>query len=211
MLSAAREMRYSMRPMNARTWVRMTGLVVTLFVAITAAPFAQAQTPPEEAPATIVVAQRRFGFGPTLGFLSGNGLTMGGGGDVVRGWFTGGFMPIVVFANARTPDKAPRFNYYNSLQINEDLAFHLFRRPRLEGALVVGYKFNTVLGHGGGAGLGVLYDLGARVGLQITVGLAVFPSAKDRLVRDHAYPTDRDPAFPPAIQGGGNIGLVFFP
>jgi hypothetical protein len=194
-----------------RTGRRASELLIALFVAIGAAPLAQAQTAPEGAPAAIAVSQRRFGFGPTAGFLSGNGVVMGGGGDVVRGWFTGGYMPIVVFGNARTPDKAVRLNYYNSLQINEDLAFHLFRRPRLEGALLVGYKYNTVLGHGGGAGVGVLYDLDARVGLQIAVGLAVFPSAKDRLVRDHGYPTDRDPSFPPAIQGGGNIGLVFFP
>lgn len=158
-----------------------------------------------------MASQRRFGFGPTVGFWSGTGLTMGGGGDIVRGWFTGGFVPVFVFANARTPDRAPRFNYYSSLQINEDLAFHLFRRPRLEGSLVIGYKYNTVLGHGGGLGASVLYDLGARVGLLIGAGFGVFPWAKDRLVDDHAYPNDRDTAFPPAIQGGGNIGLVFFP
>lgn len=190
--------------------LRASGLLAAFLTVLAAAPSVQGQTPPPDAPATIAVSQRRFGFGPTVGFLSGNGLTMGGGGDVLAGWFTGGFMPLVVFGQA-TRDKTVRFNYYNSLQINEDLAFHLFRRTRLEGSLRVGYKYNTVLGHGGGAGLGVLYDLGARVGLQIAVGVALFPSAKDRLVRDHGYPTDRDPSFPPALQGGGNIGLVFFP
>jgi len=186
-----------------------SGSLVALLLAAVATSSAWAQGPAEDA-APIALSQRRFGVGPTAGFLSGSGLTLGGGGDVVRGWFTGGFMPILVFANARTPDKAPRFNYYSSWQINEDLAFHLFQRPRVEGSLRVGYKYNSVLGHGGGAAGEVLYDLGPRVALQITVGVSIFPYAKDRL-RDHGYPTDRDPSFPPAIQGTGNVGLVFFP
>jgi len=187
-----------------------SGLLVALLAGSVAASSARADGPPEDA-TPVPVSQRRFGFGPTVGFMSGSGVTLGGGGDLVRGWFTGGFMPIVVFANARTPDRAVRLNYYSSLQINEDLAFHLFQRPRVEGSLVVGYKYNTVFGHGGGAGLGILYDLNARVGLQIVLGVALFPSAKERLVRQHGYPADRDPSFPPALQGGGNIGLVFFP
>jgi len=188
---------------------RAPGPLLALLLASVASS-AWAQGPQEDA-APLAVSQRRFGFGPTAGFLSGTGLTMGGGGDIVRGWFTGGFMPILVFANARTPDKAFRFNYYNSLQINEDLAFHLFDRPRVEGSLRVGYKYNTVLGHGGGAGVAVQYDVSPRVALQITVGVSLFPYAKDRLVRDHGYPTDRDPTLSPAFQGTGNIGLVFFP
>jgi hypothetical protein len=143
--------------------------------------------------------------------LAGNGVTMGGGGGFLRGWFTGGFMPIVVLANARTPDRAVRVNYYNSFQVNEDLAFRIFKRPRLDGSLLVGYKYNTVFGSGGGAGFGVMYDLTRRVALQISVALAVFPSAKDRLIRNQGYPNDRTPALTPALQGGGNIGLVFFP
>jgi hypothetical protein len=197
-------------PVTRHPLRRGTGLLLALLIVSGAASSARADGPAEDA-TPAAVSQRRFGFGPTVGFLSGSGVTVGGGGALVRGWFTGGFMPIVVFANTRTPDRAARINYYNSLQINEDLAFHLFQRPRVEGSLVLGYKYNTVFGHGGGAGLGVLYDLSAHVGLQIVVGVALFPSAKDRLVRDHGYPTDRDPSFPPAVQGGGNIGLVFFP
>jgi hypothetical protein len=196
-------------PVVPHPFPRASGLLVALLIGALGSS-AWAGAPPED-DVPFVVSQRRFGFGPTLGFLSGSGLTMGGGGDVVRGWFTGGFMPILLFGHTRGSNQDLHFNYYSSLQINEDLAFHLFRRPRVEGSLLVGYKYNTVLGHGGGAGLGIVYDLGARVGLQINLGVAVFPSAKDRLIRDHGYPIDRDASFPPAIQGGGNIGLVFFP
>ena len=188
---------------------RASGLLIALLIGALACSAWAAPPPEDDVP--FAVSQRRFGFGPTLGFLSGNGVTIGGGGDVVRGWFTGSFMPILLFGHTRGVHQQQRFNYYNSLQINEDLAFHLFRRPRVEASLLVGYKYNTVLGHGGGAGLGFLYDLSARVALQITFGVAVFPAAKDRLIRDHGYPTDQDASVPPALQGGGNIGLVFFP
>jgi hypothetical protein len=60
-------------------------------------------------------------------------------------------------------------------------------------------------------GRGVLYDLGPKIALDLAGGLAIFPSAKDRLDRDFAYPTDRSPGLTPAIQAGANIGLVFYP
>lgn len=190
---------------------RASALLVACLGATVAPSSAAAQAAADDAAPPFAVSQRHLGFGPSVGFLSGNGLTVGGGGDIVRGWFTGGFVPILVFANARTPDKAIRLNYYSSWQINEDLAFHLLRRPRLEASLLVGYKYNSVLGHGGEVGMSFLYDLGPRVGLLINAALAVFPAAQARLDRDHAYPTDRSPAFPPAIQSGANVGLLFFP
>jgi hypothetical protein len=102
-------------------------------------------------------------------------------------------------------------NGYHAFQIGADLAVPVKRKARLEVSLVLGYKFNTVIGHGGGAGVGVVYDLSRHVALAIAFGLAIFPSAKDRLVQDHGYRLDRDPVLTPAIQGGGNLGLVFYP
>ena len=165
----------------------------------TQTPATPAQPPP----------QRRFGIGATAGVYSGFGATAGGGAGFLRGWFTGGFMPVVVFGNARTPDRAVRVNYYTSYQINEDIGLRVLARPRVEGMLLVGYKYNNVLGSGGGIGFGGIFDLSRRVGLQVSAGLALFPSAHDRL-RDRGYPDDRDPKLV-ALQGGANVGLVFFP
>ena len=190
----------------------VASLLCLFFAAFAAfAARAAAAPPPADPAAPVPPGQRHFGVGGTAGIYSGFGATLGGGGDFLKGWFTGGFVPIVVFANARAADRAIRANYYSSFQINEDIALHLFQRPRLEGSLLLGYKYNTVFGHGGGAGIGVIYDLGRRVGLDVSAGLAIFPSAKDRLTRDQGYPTDRDPALTPALQGGANVGLVFFP
>jgi hypothetical protein len=155
--------------------------------------------------------QRSFGVGATIGVWSGLGGIVGGGGDRVKGWLSGGYAPVLVFANARTPDKAIRFNAYNGYQLNGDLEIVAMKRDRTELGVLLGYKFNSVIGHGGGAGLGVLYDLGAKMALDFSGGLAVFPSAQDRLDRNFAYPTDRSPALTPAIQGGANLGLIFYP
>lgn len=156
-------------------------------------------------------AQRFFGIGATIGVWSGIGGIVGGGGDRVKGWLSGGYAPVLVFANARTPDRAPRFNAYNAYQLNGDLEIVAMKRGRTELGVLLGYKYNSVIGHGGGAGLGVLYDLGAKIALDFSGGLAVFPSAKDRLDRNFAYPTDRSPSLTPAIQGGANLGLIFYP
>jgi hypothetical protein len=158
----------------------------------------------------IAPGQHYFGFGATVGFWSGSGAMVGGGSDVVKAWASGGYAPVMVFANERTANRALRFNYYNAYQLNGDLALGVYRRPRVELSLLLGYKFNSVLGHGGGAGIGVLYDLGPRLGVMMTAGAAVFPSAKDRLDAD-GYPSDRSPSLTPALQGGANLALIFFP
>lgn len=155
--------------------------------------------------------QRSFGLGPTLGFWAGAGGIVGGGSETVKGWLSGGYAPVLVFANARTPGKELRFDYYGAYQLGGDVTVRLLARERTELALLLGYKFNSVLGHGGGGGIRILHDLGPRYALELSAGLAVFPSAQDRLDRDHAYPTDREPAITPALQGGANIGLVVFP
>ena len=156
-------------------------------------------------------AQRFFGVGATIGVWSGLGGIVGGGGDRVKGWLSGGYAPVLVFANAKTADKAIRFNAYNAYQVNGDVDITVMKRDRTELGVLLGYKFNSAIGHGGAVGLGVLYDLGAKVALDFSGGLAIFPSAQDRLDRNFAYPTDRSPALTPAIQCGANLGLIFYP
>ncbi len=155
--------------------------------------------------------QRHLGFGPTLGVWSGAGGIVGGGGEHVKAWLSGGYSPALIFANARSADRALRFNYYSAYQINADLVVRLLDRPRADVGLLIGYKFNSVLGHGGGVGLAVLYDLSRHIGLHISGGLALFPSAKNRLDREYGYPADRDPSLTPALQGGMNLGLLYYP
>jgi len=153
--------------------------------------------------------QRNFGGGPVVGLWSGAGALVGGGSEIAKVWLSGGYMPILVFANAKT-DRALRFNGYNSAQINGDVTLRVSKGDRAELSLLFGYKFNTVIGHGGGAGLQIHSDLREHLAFTVMVGLALFPSALDRLHQDHGYPYDRDPKFP-WLQGGASFGLLFYP
>jgi hypothetical protein len=155
--------------------------------------------------------QRAFGAGATIGFWAGAGLVAGGGSERVKGWVTAGYAPVLVFANAKTADKAVKFNGYSALQVGADLGLPFMTRERLELSLVLGYRFNTVVGHGGGAGARVLYDLTSRLALGLVGGLEVFPQAKRRLDEDQQYPADRTPALTPALQGGLSVELIWFP
>lgn len=123
---------------------------------------------------------------------------------------SGGYAPVLVFANARTPDRATRFNYYSAYQLQGDLTVRLVERAPTEFTFPLGYKLNSVIGHGGGAGVRILYDVSERTALEISVGLTVFPSAKERLDR-RGYPADRAPPITPALQGGAGVGLLVFP
>jgi hypothetical protein len=186
-------------------------LVFRWLVPLIAVLASSARASADPVPVVSADVQRSVGFGATIGVWSGLGAIVGVGGDRVKGWVAGGYAPVLVFANARTPDKAVRFNAYNAYQLNGDLEIVAMKRARTEVGVLLGYKFNSVIGHGGGAGVGVLYDLGPKIALDLAGGLAVFPSAQDRLDRNFAYPTDRSPALSPAIQGGLNLGLIFYP
>ncbi|GAO01189.1 hypothetical protein [Anaeromyxobacter sp. PSR-1] len=166
-----------------------------------------------EAPAAVAATpgQRSFGVGPTLGFWSGAGLIAGGGTGRLKGWVSGGYAPVMVFSNERTPERDLRFDYYNAYQLNGDVSLRVNGPSTTEIALLAGYKYNGVLGHGAGGGVRVLFDVGPRTAVELSFGLAVFPDAMDRLERDHAYPADRDPGITPALQGGANLGLLVFP
>jgi hypothetical protein len=154
--------------------------------------------------------QRQLGLGPLVGSWSGAGLSACAGLGPVKVWASGGYLPLLIFGNA-TADKAVRFNYYGSYQLGGDVAVRVRDHDRVGLDLRLGYRFNSVLGHGGSAGVGVLYDLSRRVGLDFSAGLSIFPSGRDRLVREQGYPLDRTPALTPDLQAGGNVALVIYP
>lgn len=185
--------------------------IVALAIAAAGAPRRSSGAEGDAASPLAAPGQRLFAVGPTAGVWAGTGAIAGGGGEAVKAWLSGGYMPVFVFANSRSADRAMRFNYYGAYQLNGDVTVRLLARARTDLGLLLGYKFNSVLGHGGGAGVRILYDVSERVALEIAAGLAVFPSAQDRLDRQFGYPTDRTPALTTALQGGANVGLLVFP
>lgn len=170
-----------------------------------------AEAPPPPPPPAPPRGQRTLGVGATLGSWAGAGLVAGGGGRSVKGWVTAGYAPVLVFSNAKTASKSIRFNGYSAFQVGADLGVPVVTRERSEVSLLLGYKYNTVLGHGGGAGVRILYDRSPRLALAVAVGVAIFPEAERRLDEHQHYPTDREPGLTPAVQGGLTLELIWFP
>lgn len=195
--------------------LRFAAVLVALLLAFSVSPArAEPEAPaaygaPEPPAEAHFGGQRNFGFGPTLGLMTGAGGLFGGGGELIKAWVSGGYMPVLIFANEHET-KAFRYNGFNAAQVNSDITVRIVHHDRADVSLLGGYKYNTILGNGGGGGLLVQYDLGPRLAIVGMVGVSVFPSAKDHLVNDHGYPTDRDPSLP-WLQGGLNGALVIFP
>jgi hypothetical protein len=122
---------------------------------------------------------------------------------------SGGYMPLLIFGNDSASD-ALRVNYYSSAQLNADLAIGpLSRHAKADLSLLLGYRYNSVLGHGVGAGIAIELWLSESVAATVLAGPSLFPSAQSRL-DDHGYPSNRDAALP-WLQSGAGVALSFYP
>lgn len=154
--------------------------------------------------------QRSVGLGPTIGWGAGLGGRLGLTLDPVGLWVSGGYMPVFVFGNKRDPDRTATFDAYGTAQVEAMLAFTIIKpSPKIDAGLLAGYKYNSVLASGVGAGVFLELDLAKSMGIFFAVDYAVFPRAQDQLA-SVGYPNDRDPAIP-WFQGGADVGLIFYP
>jgi len=155
------------------------------------------------------VDRHPFGVGPILGLFSGMGAMAVVQGGPVGAMVSGGYYPVFVFGN-EGPERKFRANYFTSYELNADLvAGPVVHRKNVGFDLLDGYRWNTVLGHGGGAGGRLTLALSRTLQLEFLVSLNVFPSSVERL-HDHGYPRAVDPALP-WLQGGASAALVFYP
>jgi hypothetical protein len=187
----------------------MTGGALLAALAIARPAHAQTQEEQTETVPPHFGGQRSIGFGPVLGLSTGAGGMVELGLPPVALWLSGGYQPIMVFGNMQG-SRAMTFDFFNSAQFNADVSFMPWHSgPRLDYGLLGGYRYDTVLGHGGGAGGVLTMDLGREVGLFASLELLAFPDAASA-IRAQGYPGDRDPALP-WLQGGANIGLLTYP
>lgn len=153
--------------------------------------------------------QRTFGFGPTLGLQSGTGAIVAIG-SPFGVLLSGGYVPVLTGATQHET-RAPEYDIYSSAQINVELTLVPWHpSPKSALGIVAGYKYNTVLGHGGGAGVSWRYDLGRKAAFFGIIGGSLFPGAEHELITHHGYPTDRDLIIP-WLQGGFNAGIMVYP
>jgi hypothetical protein len=165
--------------------------------------------PPAQPPPRHFGGQRDVGFGGTLGFATGAGVALDLSWDPLALWLSTGYFPVIVIGNEKV-GKAVTVDGYNSAQFMANavvMPWHAGRRVDI--GLLAGYAYDTVLGHGGGGGVGVTLDLSRALALQFSFEILGFPTAQDNLTRA-SYPGDRD-AVLPWLQGGANVGLLYYP
>ena len=156
---------------------------------------------------------RRDGLSLVAGIGAGDGLVAGAGlstGSLgVRA--TAGWRPLVISMVEEAGD-SPDFGFYSSGQANVDLvALPWQPSPRAAVGASLGYKFNTVLGHGAGAAFEASIGLSPRLSLLLNAGVAYFPDGDDEIrEREMASPeTDFNYPLGAGWQSGANIGLAF--
>lgn len=152
---------------------------------------------------------RPFAIGPTAGFHSGIGASALFRPSPVGLAVSGGYMPVFIFGN-ESESKEVRLNYYSSLQLDADVVIGpILRNDKVDLSLILGYRYNSVLGHGAGAGIAIELPLSERWAVAIMIAPSIFPQASDQLA-EHDYPSDRDPSLP-WLQGGAGAALWFYP
>ena len=184
----------------------MKSLVLSILVAVNVAH----AEPPGETEAEVTHGHQRWlGVGAEIG-ASGIGAAVHAGTGTIGLYLTAGVMPIFVAGNKQDELRTPTFDLYRSFELTAD-GYALLAQPTPNTAigLCAGYSHNTLLGDGGNLGVALRHELGEKVALTLFGGLVYFPKAKDQLVM-HQYPSNVDPMLP-QLQGGINVGLVFYP
>ena len=156
------------------------------------------------------IGQRNLGIAAEIGFSTGLGAALHLGSPTLGLYVAGGVLPVFVFGNEKTSSRSMTFDAYGAAAVNADF-YAMFLQPSPRSAVGVsgGYSYSTLLGSGANLGVAIRYDLATQLAFSAFGGLTIYPDAEDRLV-EHGYPATQDPASP-QIQGGVNVGLVFYP
>ena len=153
--------------------------------------------------------QRSVGVGAEIGFSTGAGVALHLGTRELGLYTAAGIVPVFVTGNAKDGSGSISFNIYRAYALNADLYWLFHHTERADLGISAGYSANSLLGSGVNVGVALRYDLSAKLALTVFGGLTVFPSAADHLTA-HGYPTTLSPSLP-ELQGGVNVGLVFYP
>ena len=143
--------------------------------------------------------------GPYYGFGSGLGF---GTRDVgVRGLI--GWSPVIVAIE----NPSSELKLYSSVMVGPDLYFRLLK-PRTATDLggLVGYRYDSLLGHGVAVGGYAQVELSQILDVNVSVGFLFFPDGEDKLRQEENLSSSTTFSFPgPKVNFGINVGLAFFP
>ena len=152
--------------------------------------------------------QQNFALGAQVGFYNPNGLAL-----------RAGFRPISVEAAAGwTPtllsyggDDNPKLKLIAPLELTPQLLLGDIKLGnKIHGAFRLGYRYNLMLGHGFTFG-GQLSKRWGHVQLEGLWGVSVFPDAVFKLQEEDAVPANPRFNFPPSVNWGLTVGLMYYP
>lgn len=191
----------------------MIRLAPIVLLAFTLSHAARADAPPLSTPAPppeFVRGQRFVGLGAEIGLNTGIGPALHLGLPQFGLYAAAGLMPIFIVGNQQNASRSLTFDVYRAFELNADFyAMFIKGSPRADLGLSGGYSGNTFLGNGFNLGIAARYDLSEKLAFSLFGGLEYFPDARNHLAA-HNYPATQDAASP-ELQGGINLGLVFYP
>ncbi|MEO8702389.1 MAG: hypothetical protein ABI867_20255 [Kofleriaceae bacterium] len=183
-----------------------------IIAALVIAPTAAAAQSPGETPAIEQQAAPTkwtgIGLAVDLGWTTGIAAGVQAQKDRIGVRVTAGWNPIIFATDDKMTDDVDLHGFHTA-QINADVfvqGFDISRTGRL--ALALGYRYNTLLGHGGAAGIDAQLHRSANFGWHVYGGVAVFPQGVDRIEREKGLANVPDAT---GVEAGLAFGVTFLP
>jgi hypothetical protein len=189
---------------------RWLGLVIGLG-ASSLAPFAlaaESNAEPEILLKPKAEAQHHFGFGAQLGFYNPNGLAVRGGWRPFSLELAAGVTPSLLSYGS---NQNPRLELIAPLEVTPQLLVGDIKLgSSIHGAFRAGYRYNWVLGHGATFG-GQISKRYGHLELEGLWGVTIYPDAAERLREGGTVPEGTSFNFPPALNWGLTVSLLYYP
>ncbi len=157
--------------------------------------------------------QRSFALAAHALTFNGFGLGVHAGAPRLGLDLSAGYLPIF---SIYTPEdqSSTKFHFFNSWQLNAAAYVGLHQiGSRTDFGLLVGYKYDTLLLHGVGAGVYFQIDLARHWALQLSIAPFIFPESNRRIREKWPLPSSTGSVGGglSALQIGPGVSLQFFP
>jgi hypothetical protein len=180
-------------------------LAITAFLACAAPWTARADEDKREP-----VGQEYFAVGPQLSFIQPNGLVLHAGLPEFALELSGGFVPLLL--SYTTPDDDLHIRLLAKLEADADVVVRVAHFKRTMSINVRGgYRYNELLGNGGGVGASFAKRFNRLLALDAGIGLSLFLDAEKRLREKEVPVGTRFGALPPSIGWGVSARLLIYP
>jgi hypothetical protein len=148
------------------------------------------------------------GLGAQVGFFNANGVTLRAGYGAIALEGSAGFaLSLLSYGSDRNPDLKLIAPFEVSPQV---LLGDIPLTKTIHGSFRLGYRYNVALGHGGTVG-GQVARRWTHWQLEGLWGVTVYPGATDRLREDGRVPAETSFNFPPSVNWGLTVGMLYYP